>query len=177
MEASTSLQACPGAHLLARFQGGVSLGGDSSSARWCASNPHRVGRGCKGREGPCSMGWVQGKGSAKAPSHGLDEVVSMKWSGGLGQERPPSRWGAGERRRLPCEWVSRDGDTPFDPWFGAGGEGRLQALRVVDRRYGLLALERAQCPKRATGWGMQRGRAAAPLPRWCYSTTHILRSA
>lgn len=28
------------------------------------------------------MGWVQGKGSAKAPCLGFDEVVSMNWSWG-----------------------------------------------------------------------------------------------
>lgn len=88
------------------------------------------------------MGWVQGKGSAKAPFHGRDEVVSMKWLpwnglGSWGQERPPSRWVQGERS-LP---------------------------RVFDRRYGLLVLKWAQRPERATAWGMQRGRAAVPLPR------------
>ena len=76
----------------------------------------------------------------------------MKWPpwdglGSWGQERPPSRWVQGERS-LP---------------------------RVVDRRYDLLALERVQRPDRATAWGMQRGRAAAPLPRWFCTTKHILR--
>ena len=104
----------------------------------------------------------------------------MKWPpwhglGAWGQERPPSRWGAGERRRLPCEWVSRVGDTPFDPWFGAGGEGRLQALRVIDRRYDLLALERVQYPGRAMAGGMQRERAAGSLAKMRCTTPHILR--
>ncbi|NCO04094.1 MAG: hypothetical protein GW903_07890 [Alphaproteobacteria bacterium] len=94
-------------------------------------------------------------------------------------------WGLGGRNarqvdgcresEVSREWVSRGGDTPLDPWFGAGGEGLLQALRVIDRRYDLLALTWAQCPERATAWGMQRGRAAVPLPRWFCTTKHILR--
>jgi hypothetical protein len=56
-------------------------------------------------------------------------------------------------------------------------QGERSLPRVIDRRYGLLALERAQCPDRATAWGMQRGRAAAPLPRWFCTTKHILRPA
>ena len=49
------------------------------------SNPRRVGQGCKGREGSCSVGWFQGKGSGEyAPF-----LVSMKWSWGY--------WGKLER--------------------------------------------------------------------------------
>lgn len=66
---------------------------------------------------------------------------------------------------------------PFDPWFGAGGEGRLQVLRVVDRRYGLLALKWVQYPERANAGGMQRERAAGSLAKRCCTTTHILRFA
>lgn len=122
-----------------------------------ASNRRTVGQGCKGPEGSCSMGWVQGKGSAKAPF-----PVSMKWS-----------WGyRGQQERSPDCRSSGQGACA---WFGAGGEANLQALRVVNRRYGWMALEWAQCPGRATAWGMQRGRAAAPLPRWFCITKHILR--
>src|SRR3546814_16526942 len=40
----------------------------------------------------------------------------------------------------------------------------------------LMALKWVQCPGRATAWGMQRGRAAAPLPRWFCITKHLLRA-
>ncbi len=66
-------------------------------------------------------------------------------------------------------------DSPFDPWFGAGGEGRLQALRVIDRRYDLLALEWVQYPGRAKAGGMQRERAAGSLAKMRCTTPHILR--
>ena len=36
----------------------------------------------RGAKAPLSMGWVQGKGSTKAPCLGFDEVVSMNWSWG-----------------------------------------------------------------------------------------------
>src|SRR3546814_15394712 len=39
-----------------------------------------------------------------------------------------------------------------------------------------MALKWVQCPGRATAWGMQRGRAAAPLPRWFCITKHLLRA-
>lgn len=31
------------------------------------------------------MGWFQGKGSAKAPFPGLNEIVSMEWPWGVGE--------------------------------------------------------------------------------------------
>jgi hypothetical protein len=46
-----------------------------------ASNPRSVGQGSKGLEGFLVDGMAPRKGSAKAPFLGLDEVVSMKWSG------------------------------------------------------------------------------------------------
>ena len=82
----------------------------------------------------------------------LPSLVSMKWpqwncQGSWGQERPPSRWVQGERS-LP---------------------------RVIERRYVLLALAWGRSPDRATAWGMQRGYAVGPLPRWFCTTKHILR--
>lgn len=104
----------------------------------------------------------------------LDEVVSMKWSGVLGAGTLAKSMGAG-RAKSPCEWVSRGRDGPIDPWFGAGGEGRLQALRVIDRRNGLLALKWVQHPGRAMAGGMQRERAAGSLAKMRGTTPHILR--
>jgi len=111
------------------------------------------------------------EGSKVRAARVLPSSVSKKsspWSGlgSWGQERPPSRWVQGERS-LPRVGFKGGHDSPHDPWFGAGGEGRLQALRVVDRRYDLLAQEWVQCPDGATAWGMQRGRAASPLAKMC----------
>jgi len=59
------------------------------------------------------------------------------------------------------EWV-QGVRKPLDRWV----QGERSLPRVIDRRYGLLALKWVQRPERATAWGMQRGRAAVPLPRW-----------
>lgn len=67
-----------------------------------------------------------------APVFGLDKIVSMKWSGVLGAGTLPKSMGAG-RAKSPCEWGSGERDSSDDPWFGAGGEGLLQALRVMER--------------------------------------------
>lgn len=82
-------------------------------------------------------GKVPRKGSAKAPflvsgEARLHEVASMAWSGVLGAETPTKSKGAG-RAKSPCEWGSGERDSSDDPWFGAGGEGRLQVLRVMER--------------------------------------------
>ena len=61
---------------------------------------------------------------------------------------------------------------PFDRWV----QGERSLPRVIDRRYGLLALKRVRHPERAMAWGMQRGCAAAPLPRWFCTTKHILHT-
>jgi len=39
---------------------------------------------------------------------------------------------------IPDEVVFRAGDRALNPWFGAGGEGRLQALRGIKSADGLL---------------------------------------
>ncbi|WP_339635791.1 hypothetical protein [uncultured Sneathiella sp.] len=101
---------------------------------------------------------------------GLHEVV---W--GLGGRNARQADG-GRESEVSREWVSRARDSPIDPWFGAGGEGRLQAMRVFDRRYGLLALKRVQHPVRAMAGGMQRERAAGSLAKMRCSTPHILRT-
>ena len=63
-----------------------------------ASKPRRVGLGSKGLEGSLVDGMVPRKGSANAPFHGLDEVVSMKWSGALGAGTPAKSMGAGRAK-------------------------------------------------------------------------------
>ena len=79
-------------------------------------------------------GLVPRQGSANAPFPGLDEVVSMKWSGVTGAGTPLCRWVQGERS-LP---------------------------RVIDRRNGRMALERAGCPDGATGRGDATGARSGP---------------
>ena len=66
--------------------------------RMAASKPRRVGQGSKGLEGSLVDGMVPRKGSANAPFHGLDEVVSMKWSGVLGAGTPANSKGAGRAK-------------------------------------------------------------------------------
>lgn len=60
------------------------------------SNPCGVGQGSKGLEGSLVDGKASRKGSAKVPFPGLDEIVSMKWSGVLGAGTPLCRWVQGE---------------------------------------------------------------------------------
>lgn len=111
-----------------------------------ASNPRRVGQGSKGLEGSLVDGMVPRKGSAKAPFHGLDEGVSMKWSGVSGAGTPLGRWVQGERS-LPAR------DQP--------------AIRLMAPE-GLNALTEPQAG------GMQRGRAAGPLAKMVlYYKTHL----
>lgn len=80
--------------------------------------------------------------SADALAHIQTAQGWPPWNGqgSWGAGTPTKSMGAG-RAKSPCEWGSGERDSSDDPWFGAGGEGRLQALRVVDRRYGLLALD------------------------------------
>jgi len=52
-------------------------------------------------------------------------------------------------------------DSPFDRWV----QGERSLPRVVDRRYGLLALKWGQSPARAKAGGMQRERAAGSLAK------------
>ena len=70
--------------------------------------------------------------------------------------------------------------------WGLGGRNARQvegcresevSLRVVDRRYGLLAFQGFNALEEPEAGGMQRGRAAGPLAKMCGTTTHILRSA
>jgi hypothetical protein len=60
-----------------------------------------------------------------------------------------------------------------------GVEGRTHGAPLKRDEMADVSLARfeALCRGSAIAWGMQRGRAAAPLPRWCGSTTHILRTA
>ncbi len=57
---------------------------------------------------------------------------------------------------------------------GAGGAGTL-LLRVMKRR-NVSLVQKGSMPDCAIARGMQRESAASPLPRWCCSTTHILRT-
>lgn len=63
---------------------------------------------------------------------------------------------------------------------GAAGNPKGQARPMVDGVWGEAKSPRwrgkAQCLSHANGWGLQRGRAAAPLPRWSCITGHILQS-
>ncbi len=60
-------------------------------------------------------------------------------------------------------------------WFGTGGAGRLQARRVIDRRYGLVALLEAEA--RHQLGGDPTGRAQRHLlGEMCRSTSGVVRS-
>lgn len=112
------------------------------------------------------MGWVQGKGSAKAHF-----PVSMKWSGVSGAGTLLRRWGPGESEGSPAMGVSGERGGSLEWWVQAArrpASGQA-AIRLEWLRNGLDALEEP----RPGGWngGAQR----APFPRWCCSTTHILR--
>lgn len=91
-----------------------------SNRRTVGAHPIRAGlvRGPGGSKAPWSMGWGQGKGSAKAPF-----PVSMKWSGVLGAGTPSSRWVQGERN-LPASGqpaIRLDGaGTGSIPWKRQG---------------------------------------------------------
>jgi len=78
--------------------GDIPLDRDPSSTRW--RHPIRAGlvRVPRGSKAQWSMGWLQGKGSTKAPFLGLDEFVSMKWSGVLGAGTPAKSMGAGRAK-------------------------------------------------------------------------------
>jgi hypothetical protein len=133
--------------------------------RLAASKPRRVGQVCKGIEGSLLDGKVQeGRAEASRPVRvPRGATLPLVWGLG-GRNAPQSRWVQGERSLL-ASGVQGGRDSPPDPWSGAGGEGRLQALRVIDRRYGLLARDGLNALIRAMAGGMQRGRAAGPLAK------------
>ena len=88
----------------------------------------------------------------------------MKWSWGYRGSRNAPLIGDATARR--CERVSRGGDTPLDPWFGCRVERDVsKPLRVIDRRYDLLALQWVRHPGRAMAGGIQRERAAGSLAK------------
>lgn len=122
------------------------LNGDKTSrrfsmvrCRWSrkASSP---ARGCQGatkrhlvdgcRESEISHAWFTGK----TGDHGVPRSL---------EARPGCRWNG---QNVP-------------PWFGAGGAGRLQDQRVIDRRYGLLTRS-GPTPDTAICRGIQRARAS-----------------
>lgn len=99
----------------------------------------------------------------------------MKWSGVLGAGTPTKSMGAG-RAKSPCEWGSGERDSSDDPWFGAGGEGRLQALLVIDRRNGLLALDGFDAQKEPWLGGCNGGAQRPPCQDRPGTTGDILPS-
>lgn len=76
-------------------------------------------------------------GSAKAPFSGLDEIVSMKWSGVLGAGTPAKSMGAGRAKSPASDGTAKCSD----------GSGWVQ------------------CPGGAKAGGMQRERAAGSLAK------------
>ncbi len=63
--------------------------------------------------------------------------------------------------------------TPFDRWV----QGERSLPRVIDRRYGLLALKGVRYPEKQLPEGCNGSAQRTPLSRWCCSTTHILHSS
>ena len=62
-------------------------------------------------------------------------------------------------------------------WFGAGGEAYLQALRVIDRRYDLLARFGSMPNERHEPGGCNGGAPAGPLAKMVlYYNTQLARS-
>jgi hypothetical protein len=114
------------------------------------------------------------RGAAKRPS--VDGCRESEISLRVIQRQDADQGGLGGAWRLRPEWRWIGHDGP--PWFGAGGAGKLQALRVIDRRNGLMTLD-GSMPARHEPGGMQReARSGPPLPRWCgYYRTHLAISA
>ncbi len=75
------------------------------------------------------MGWVQGKGSSKAPF-----LVSMKWSGDSGAGTLLRRWGPGESEVSSAMGVLGEHGGSSEWWVQAA-----RRLRVINRRYGWMA--------------------------------------
>lgn len=108
--------------------------------RWSGNAPSPA-RGCQGatkrllgdgcRESGISRAWFTGK----TDDHGVPGSL---------EARPGCRWNG---QNVP-------------PWFGAGGAGRLQDQRVIDRRYGLLMRSGSTPDTASFAGGMQRGRAS-----------------
>jgi hypothetical protein len=107
-----------------RFQEGWNLTADRSGDRLagrCGWSGKPVGLlvvGAKGRRnGLWSMG---GRENELARAGSGARLLTM---GDSGEHGGSPEW----------RWTGHNGP----PWFGAGGAGRLQALRVIDRRNGL----------------------------------------
>lgn len=108
--------------------------------RWSGKAPSPA-RGCQGatkrllvdgcRVSEISRAWFTGK----TRDHGVP---------GSSEARPGCRWNG---QNVP-------------PWFGAGGAGKLQDQRVIDRRYGLLTRSGSTPDAASFAGGMQRGRAS-----------------
>lgn len=117
-------------------------------------------RGFRGAKAPdgiqSAQGWSGVQGARRLPVDGMGPGQGQRESSlpglhemvrGLGGRNAPSRWVQGERS-LPAS-----GQPEIR--LNGSGTGAIQ---------------------RAKAGGMQRGCAAAPLPRWCCTTTHILRA-
>lgn len=123
-------------------------------------------------------------------------ITVQKWidEGGLTQEAiaPASIIEIHKRFRgcdSPMIMSSIDGLAAFNPrrvGLGSWGQERPHvdgcresevSLRVVKRQYDCMAQKRARCPEGARSGGCNGGAQRVPLPRWCGTTTHILRTS
>jgi len=131
-----------------------------------------------------STGRCRWRGKFPSPARGVprgSETPFGRWVQGersLPARRPAARrWPWGCRGSLEAHpdwrWTGHNGP----PWFGAGGAGKLQAWRVMNRRNGSMARSRTRCPIAPQAGGCN-GVRSGPLPRWCWVLpAHILRVA
>jgi len=98
-----------------------------------------------------------------------------------GGKTPLNRWGAGESRNLrPARGPAARRQVVVQRRHADRGVARGARRLPLDgdetaRRFNDADTGSMSVPRH--GWGMQRGRAAAPLPRLCCITAHILRTA
>ena len=77
-------------------------------------------------------------------------------------------------RRVGLHGMVRGSGDATLPLIGGAG-GRSVPLRVMDRRYDLMALGSAQRRRMAIALGDKTGERSSPLFKWCGTTTHNLQ--
>lgn len=111
----------------------------------------------------------------------LPHIQSAKgWSRVSRGVRKPLGHGVAGRMKSPCVMGSKGAGTlpcRAGGGWGPGGRHALWSMGFGESEVFPMVLIRLNAGEAPMAWGMQRGRAAAPLPRLRGTTTHILRSA